>query len=103
MVIRAWRLLGKRPEEDGLLCISQVVSRCRPPFRMGMSLAAPVIPASFSLDVVIEGILVALDGQERESLSALPLLAVPKSGFKVFDMLLFDEIQSVFSSRIIEL
>lgn len=39
----------------------------------------------------------------KESLFALPLLVVPKSGFKVFDMLLFDEIQSVFSSRIIEL
>lgn len=38
-----------------------------------------------------------------ESLFALPLLVAPKSGFKVFDMLLFDEIQSVFSPRIIEL
>ena len=38
-----------------------------------------------------------------ESLFVLPLFVVTKSGFKVFDMLLFDEIQSVFSSRIIEL
>lgn len=43
------------------------------------------------------------DGLTGKSLFAQFLLVVPKSGFKVFDMLLFDEIQSVFSSRIIEL